>query len=193
MKYINLLSKKIITGGKQLLDPVALLQKLGLEEGMKVADFGCGTVGHFVFPAAKLVGEKGQVYAVDILKSVLEGVRSRAELERAANVKTVWSNLEVFGATDIPDNFLDRALLVNILFQTRKHNEVLREVARMLKTGGRLLVVDWKMTRIPAFGPAKQLRLSREAVFLSAGKLGLDLVSEFEAGDYHFGLLFRKQ
>jgi len=52
-----------VTGGSALLNAEALLKKIGLKEKMKVADFGSGAYGHFVFPAAQLVGKRGTVYA----------------------------------------------------------------------------------------------------------------------------------
>ena len=39
---------------------------------MTYMDFGCGNVGHFVLPGARLVGNEVKVYAVDILKKALE-------------------------------------------------------------------------------------------------------------------------
>lgn len=185
--------KKIITGGQQLLDPIKILQKAGIAEGMAIADLGCGTVGHFVMPAARMVGNKGKVYAVDILQSALSGVRSRAKLEGVTNIETVWSDLEVYGGTDIPENSLDLALLVNILFQVGGYREVLREAVRLVKIGGIIEVIDWKMTDIPSFGPNPKNRVKKEEVLNSAEELNLSLKEEFEAGRYHFGMIFIKK
>lgn len=185
--------KNIITGGQQLLDPIFLLKKVELKDGMKVADLGCGAVGHFVIPAAKMVGEGGVSYGVDILKGALEGVRSRAKLEGLTNVETIWSNIEIYRGTKINDNSLDRVLLVNILFQTKGHHDILREAVRMLKPKGKLMVIDWKRENIPSFGPSKEKRIDRREVLASAQKLGLQLKEEFEAGRYHFGLIFDNQ
>ena len=88
-----------ITGGNILLDVGLILTKSGLEQGMAVADFGCGTTGHFVFPAADIVGRHGIVYAVDIMKVALEAIQRRVRKENRTNIITVWSNLEIFGAT----------------------------------------------------------------------------------------------
>ncbi|MCX6743134.1 MAG: hypothetical protein NT116_02750, partial [Candidatus Parcubacteria bacterium] len=76
-----------VSGGTQFLKPQEVLAKVPLTEGMKVADLGCGNLGYFVIPAAKLIGKEGIAYAVDILKPVLEGVRSRAKLEGITNLE----------------------------------------------------------------------------------------------------------
>ena len=61
-----------VPGGNELINSEWLLkEKAGLSFGMKVGDFGCGGGGYFALQAARLVGDHGQVFAVDILKSVL--------------------------------------------------------------------------------------------------------------------------
>ena len=87
-----------VTGANTFIDVNFILEKAQISERMKVADLGCGASGHFVFPAASLVGKDGKVFAVDILKVILENIRKRAELENYANIQTVWTDLEVFGA-----------------------------------------------------------------------------------------------
>ena len=116
-----------------MIDANLILTKARVEEKTKVADLGCGSSGHFVFPSAKLVGKKGIVYAVDILRTTLETVNKRARIENLANIKTVWSNLEIFGATKIEAGSLDVGLLINTLYQSHKRAEILRESIRLLK------------------------------------------------------------
>jgi len=180
-----------ISGGTQLIDPHRVFRHLGLEEGMKVADLGCGTAGHYTILAGRLVGKKGQVYAVDILKSVLKEVSTRARLEAVNNLKTVWSNLEIYGATKIPANSLDIALIINIMFQSKQHDNILKEAKRLVKKGGKLLVADWKKTAIP-FGPPPVDRVPPEEIKKIAKNLKLKLIEDFSAGKFHYGLIFVK-
>lgn len=177
----------------KLLNPMALLKdELGLQFGHQVGDLGCGGAGYFTLPAARLVGSRGKVYAVDILKSALDGVLSKAKLENLTNVETVWSDLERVGVTKIPEATLDSALLVNIIFQSRQNEHMLTETHRLLKQGGKLLVVDWKVEPTP-FGPPMENRLSPQKVGELAAKLGFTTEKEFEAGPYHYGFVFVKQ
>lgn len=169
------------------MNPLQILQKAGLKEGMFVADMGCGTQGHFVFPAARIVGEKGVVYAVDILKSALAGVESQMKLQNAGNVKTVWSDIEIYGATKIKDASLDLVMLVNNLAK----EAMLKEALRLVKPGGKLLVVDWKTAAAP-FGPPTKDRILPEIMKKTVEGLGAKLEQEFEAGTYHYGLVFIK-
>lgn len=156
-----------------------------------MADLGCGSSGHFVFPSSTRVGKKGIVYAVDILRTTLETISKRARAENLANIKTVWSNLEIFGATKIEAGSLDVAMLINTLYQSHKRAEMLRESVRLIKKGGRLIVVEWKNIAAP-FGPPPGERVEKEFVDNGVKKLGLRLDEEFEAGQYHYGLIYVK-
>jgi ubiquinone/menaquinone biosynthesis C-methylase UbiE len=178
-------------GGNALLDAGFVLGKARVAESLKVADLGCGASGHFVFPAAKLVGKRGVVYAVDILKTVLEEIKRRARQENIDNIQAIWSNLEIFKATKIESGSLDVAFLINTLYQSPKRAEILREAVRMLKKGAKLLVVEWKNISSP-FGPPPEERVKIDLLKTVAKKLGLGIEEEFEAGQYHYGILFIK-
>lgn len=180
-----------VTGGNILLNTNLILEKAQIIEGMRIGDFGCGKTGHFVFPIAKLTGNKGRVYAIDILKTVLDNISKRIRQENVENIIPVWSDLEIFGATKIESNSLDLALLVNTLYLSQKRVEMLRETIRILKSNGRLLIAEWKSSSIP-LGPPIEFRVKKDLLEKAAQKLGLLLVEEFEAGEYHFGLIFEK-
>ena len=174
-----------------LFDIDTILRKMAIEEKQKVAELGCGNFGFFVWPLAKLVGRRGQVYAVDILKPVIEEIKLQALKENLPQVKTIWSNLEIFKATSIETCSLDAALLVNVLHQSDKKLEILREAIRMLKRGGKLLIVEWTNTDSP-FGPALEKRVKLDALKAAAPKIGLEIKEEFIAGPYHYGLILIK-
>jgi len=177
-----------IPTGRELLDPNKILTKLDLREGMFVADMGCGASGHFVYPAAKMVGERGRVYAVDILKSVLSNIDSKSKLQNFGNVVPVWSDIEILGgAKEIGDGSCDAAILVNVHAKAA----MIKEALRTLRKGGKLLLVDWKAAASP-FGPPTKDRVPAEEAKKRTEGLGLKLVEEFEAGPHHWGLIYEK-
>lgn len=176
-----------------ILDVPALLKRAGVDGGMIVADLGCGRDGSFVITAGRMVTENGRVYAVDIVKDVLTVMKEKAETAGLHNVVTVWSDLEVFGgARQISTGSLDVGILANTLFQSEKREEMVGESLRMIKTGGTLLVVEWKPAPTP-FGPPQELRVKPEDIKRHAQRHGAQLIDEFEAGEYHWGLIFHKQ
>lgn len=174
-----------------LFDIAIILGKMSITERQHVAELGCGNFGFFVFPLARLVGRQGKVYAVDILKETLVEIKSRSSKENLPQIETIWSNLEIFKATKIETNSLDGALIVNVLHQSNKKNEILREATRLLKRGGKLLIVDWKSSDIP-FGPTPEQRVSLENLKSTVLKMNLAIDEEFNAGPYHYGLILSK-
>ena len=178
-------------GGNALIDVNLILGKAQAGDRMKLADFGCGSSGHFVFPAAGVIGRNGKVYAVDILKTALESIRRRSKHENLSNIEAIWSDIETFGATKIEAGSIDVGLLINTLYQSHKRAEIMREVIRMIKKGGKLIIVEWKNTNSP-FGPPAEGRVKKDLLRIAAKKLGLQLEDEFEAGAYHYGLMFTK-
>src|SRR5512143_2288610 len=164
--------------GKELIDPFKVLEEAGIRSDMKIADFGCGTLGHYVFAASKLVGAGGKVYAVDILKSVLNGVESMIKLERISNVETIWGDLERVGGVKLADGILDIGLLINNLYLSKQQAEMVKECVRMVKPGGTFVLVDWKPTGAQ-FGPDPKARVAADAAMRLGLDAGLTLVKEF--------------
>lgn len=175
-----------------LFDISAILAKIDIGERQHVAELGCGNFGFFVFPMARLVGKEGRVYAVDILKTTLADISSEAKKESLPQIVPVWSNLEIFKAAKIESSSLDSALLVNVLHQSNKKVEILREAIRLLKRNGKLLIVEWKGADSP-LGPAPDKRVNLSSLKNAAPKVGLEIIEEFSAGPYHFGLVLNKQ
>jgi ubiquinone/menaquinone biosynthesis C-methylase UbiE len=174
-----------------LLDAPSVLTKAGVRAGTVVADLGCGTSGHFVIPASKMVGSAGHVYAVDILKSVLAGVESRAKLEGANSIETVWGNCEMLNGVKIADNTVDTTLVINNLYLTKNRQAFLREASRLTKIGGKIVVIDWKTVASP-LGPPAESRVASEAVRADADAVGLKFVEAWDPAPYFWGLIFTK-
>lgn len=177
--------------GNNMINQAVLFEKSRLRGGMHIADFGCGSTGHIVFRASQLVGTFGIVYAVDILKDVLESIQKRAADDGMVNIHTVWADVERVGKTAIPERSLDAVFLVNILVHTKDREAVLEEAMRLLKEKARLVIVDWARPGLP-FGP-------KEDQFIDFGKIkqwgkerGLAMQEEFDAGKYHKGMVLFK-
>lgn len=167
------------------LDPNKILNELELREEMMAAEFGCGT-GTFTILLAKRLKE-GRVYGLDIQGEPLSALKGRAKLEGVLNIQTIQCDLEEEGGSTLPDEFLDLVLISNMLFQTENRKAVVKEATRVLKKEGRILIVDWKEDSL--LGP-KEGRISSQEVKNVAEELGLKLEKEFEAGSFHYGLLF---
>ena len=180
----------IMPTGRTLIDPYKALEEAGIRQDMKVADLGVGAVGHFLFPAAQMVGERGMVFGVDILQSVIQANRSRAKTAGVDNVEMIWGDIERDAGTRLPDNSIDLAIMVNVLYAVKKESALL-EVKRILHTGGILCVIEWKPAGT-VLGPPPEKRLQKEEAVNWAARAGLTFRKEFEAGPHHYGLVFTK-
>jgi ubiquinone/menaquinone biosynthesis C-methylase UbiE len=181
----------MVRSGTELINPFKTLERVGIRENQRVADLGCGALGHFVFPAAQLVGGKGAVYAVDIQRSVLEQIEKSSKEMQYWNIYPVWSDIDVFRATRIDDASLDLTLLVNNLYLSQNRPQLVREMARLTKPGGRIVVVEWKATQTP-IGPSVDQRMDAEQAKVELKSPLLTFSDEFDAGPYHYGLIYSR-
>jgi ubiquinone/menaquinone biosynthesis C-methylase UbiE len=177
--------------GNNMIDASVLFQKAQLQPGMHVADVGCGQTGHIVFPCAKVLGDQGVVYAVDVLKDVLHQVDKRARSHSGFNIHTVWSDIEQIGNTAIPAKSLDVAFLVNTLVQVHDRHTALTEVTRLLKDKARLLIVDWVRKGL-AFGPQDADFVDFVDIEAWARAHQFTVQETFDMGPYHRGLVLYK-
>ena len=172
---------------QSFLNPEEILNELELNPNMVAAEFGCGS-GGFTIPLAKRLDE-GLVFAIDIQESPLSALKSRALLENIVNIKITRSDLEKpKGSTLSPDS-LDLVFIPNVLFQVKDKSAIISEAERVLKNRGKLVVIDWLPKA--SQGPEKG-RVSPGEVKDTAEDSGLKLEKEFEAGKYHYGLVFAK-
>lgn len=161
---------------------------LALREGMKVADLGAGT-GHYTQAAASIVGSDGVVYAVDVQEDVLRHLKDAAERKKLYNIKYIWGNLERAASTNLRDQTVDAVILSNTLFQIENRFALLSEIKRIIKPGGKVLVIDWAGS-YGGMGPTPEKVVSEhdaEAFFIDGG---FHKVKNFRAGPHHYGMLF---
>lgn len=177
--------------GETVINPKKILQYCGIRPGMNLADLGCGPNGYFAIPMAKMIGSGSKVYAIDIIKTSLESLKSKADLIGLSNIITIWSNLEKVGAANVPRGTIDMCFIVNTLYQSDQHREILIETASLLKPSGKIVIIDWDKN-IGSGGPLKHQRASKEELKKLASELSLKPIKEFMASKYHFGLILDK-
>ncbi len=170
------------------LDPEKVLREMALEENMTAAEFGCGS-GKFVLLLAKKLKE-GRVYGIDIQSEPLAVLKNRAQAERVFNIQTAKGDLEKKGGSTLPDQYLDVGLIPNLLFQVEDKKAVIGEAKRILRRGGKMAIIDWKADASLDLGKGK--RIPVEQMKSWAEEAGFKIEKEFEAGDYHYGLVFLK-
>lgn len=178
------------TGSTQkTFSPESVIQDWGIKRGDHVADFGAGH-GYFTLPIARIVGAEGKVYALDIQKSVLEVIRSRAKLVHLLNIECIWADLEHMGGSKLKDSFIDLVIIANIVFQADEKNVIFKEAFRVLRPGGKVAIIE--SSEDAKVGPPRELRIPRRTVIELAQLNGFHFDREFNAGSDHYGLIFAK-
>jgi ubiquinone/menaquinone biosynthesis C-methylase UbiE len=115
-----------------------VVEALALRPGMRVGDLGAGT-GVFTLPMAKVVGNEGRVYAIDVDSGLLAIVAEKARANGLANVQTV-----VAGATDprVPEP-VDLLFICDTMHHLPDQRSYVQQFAKLLRPGGRVAVIDF--------------------------------------------------
>lgn len=162
---------------------------LGIQSGMRVADFGAGS-GAYALLIAERLGGTGAVYAIDVQRDLLRRIHNEALRQGYKNVEVIWADLEVPRASKLADSSIDLVLISNLLFQIPDKAPVLREARRIVKPAGRVALIDWTES-FGGIGPIEEDVVKKETALELSRKAGLDLEREFAAGAHHYGLLVR--
>lgn len=171
-------------------DPQKNIESLGLQEGSVVVDLGAGS-GFYSLAAANMVGKGGKVYSIDVQQDLLARIKNTAHAQGIHNIEVIHGDIEKIGGTRLREHSADAALLCNVFFQVEKKEECLQEIIRILKPGGRILVVDW-MDSFGGMGPQPSQVIEEQEARTLLEKEGFVYVSALEAGDHHYGLVYRK-
>lgn len=174
-------------------NPDLIMDLLGIADGAVVADLGAGG-GWLEIRLARRVGPNGLVYAEDIQPQMIEAISRRMLHEGLSNVRTVMGT-----PTDphLPAG-MDAVLIVNAYREMDDPSRpeiietLLRNVARALKSQGRLGVADF-LPGDGGPGPAAADRVSPERVIAAAEAAGFTLQSRETIPPFEFLLVFVKR
>jgi ubiquinone/menaquinone biosynthesis C-methylase UbiE len=171
-------------------DPQKNIEAMGLHEGSVVADLGAGS-GFYTLAAGHAVGPGGKVYSVDVQAELLARIKNSAHTQHLHNIEVIHGDVEVVGGTRLREVSVDAVFVCNILFQLEHKDGLVDEVKRILKPGGRVLIIDWEGS-FGGMGPTqKDIVEERDAAALFEGH-GFTKITAFDAGDHHYGLIYRK-
>jgi ubiquinone/menaquinone biosynthesis C-methylase UbiE len=115
-----------------------IIEHLGLHAGMVVLDVGCGP-GRLTVPAARQVGEQGEVVAMDIQPGMLKRAEEKVRAANLSNVRFLHGGV---GEGKLALEQFDRALLVTVLGEIPDRAAALKEIFAALKPGGLLSVTE---------------------------------------------------
>ncbi len=167
-------------------DPVKNLRAFGLGENMIVADLGAGS-GFYTLAAAKMV-PNGRVYAVEIQRDFLTTIKNKTAEARLDNVECLLGDIERTGGTKIKDKVVDAVIASNVLFQVENKNKFIEEIKRILKPGGKVLLIDWS-DGPSAIGVGADRIISKNKAREMFEKEGFIWQNDIDAGMHHYGII----
>ncbi|MBA2606126.1 MAG: class I SAM-dependent methyltransferase [Acidobacteria bacterium] len=156
---------------------------LKIKEGKNVADIGAGS-GWFTTLAAKRVGEKGKVFAVEINEEYITHIKNRAQKENFKNIETV------LGAEDNPKlakDSVDAVLILKTYHEIAEPIKVLRNIRASLRKDGLVGIIDKN-------GNGDDHGINKEKVIDELKRAGFVLKEEFDftkADGMDYFLVFR--
>lgn len=150
------------------LPPEPILGAVGIAPGAVAVDIGAGT-GFWTLPLSQLVGPAGMVYAVDVEPIMLEELGTLVRENQLSNVQVISSTEQ-----EIPlsNAVAEVAIAGFVVHEPADHAAFVREIVRLLRPGGRLLVVDWHKKPTEK-GPPLEHRLAQQEVETVLSDAGL--------------------
>lgn len=162
------------------LPPAMVIGALAVQPGDAIADIGAGT-GYFSLPLAQAIGPLGQVYAVDSQAEMLGHLQYKLDTGNISNIRAVVAEAD---STGLPDASCNLVFLANVWHEIADRAAVLTEGKRILKSGGRIAVLDWRPDVEPEHGPPLHHRLGASDAADSMQSAGFVDVNQCNAGRY---------
>lgn len=156
--------------------PRQVMDKIGVQPGMVVADVGAGD-GYFSVYLAKKVGKTGKVYANDIDERALDILKERCQWEKIKNITIIK------GKQDdplLPEGAVDLALFVNVIQQIENLPVFFGNLKRSLKPGAVIVFIQWDADKMvaehPGLGSDFRAEFSQQNTLMMIDKAGLDVI-----------------
>ena len=171
--------------------PEEVIRNMDVEEGSVVCEVGAGS-GYFTPYLSKAVGASGKVYAEDPQPEFLDVLKQKIATQKLGNVAIV---LGTYTDTNLPDGACDVAFVLDAYHHFEWPEPMLAAMAKDLKPGGRLIIVDWFRRQNPVFDhwgidAKKHLRLDRDGVVREIESHGWKKVDARSFLDHQYFLVF---
>ncbi len=163
-----------------------MVKELKLKPGMSVADIGSGN-GYHTLMMAKIIGNKGTAYAVDIQPEMLQMLEERADKADMKNIKSIENR---YWDTDLPDASIDFALMADVYHEFSHPEQMLSSIRRALKPQGIVTLLEFR-EEDPKVPIKPEHKMSKEQVIKEMRKNGFKLSRSYDKLPWQHLLFFQ--
>lgn len=175
-----------------------IIMELNLKGNEVFMDAGCGD-GHAALEAVEILGDDATIYAIDIYEPSIEDLIKEKQEKAIDNLFPICADIS--DHIDLDDDVVDVILLINVWHgfkATRRMDEAIEELKRILKPSGKLAIMDYKKQEA-RHGPPITVRSSPEDLEEVFKEHGMDLFSlnpdtgeDIPQGKSHYLIVFQK-
>jgi ubiquinone/menaquinone biosynthesis C-methylase UbiE len=170
---------------KNILSAGDVLKATQLKLGASFLDAGCGD-GYISLEALNIVGNNGNVYALDVYPESIETVKKEIKTRNLGNMETILA--DITETIPLDAEILDIVLMANVLhgfIAEGEVKEVMNNISRVLKPGGVFAVVEFRKVE-DNIGPPYDVKVSPEDVSNILLENGFDISDTQLVGKYHY-------
>lgn len=185
--------EKPIAAGKSsydLIDKEKFFKALDLKRDTVLLDVACG-VGKYSNAASEIIGKEGLIYAIDLWEEGINALRQAIAEKDIKNIRPVLG--DVSKHIPLVDRSIDVVLMATVLhdlIEVNAEKGTLNEVRRVLKAGGRLVIIEFKKIEGPP-GPPVAIRLSPEETDKLVSEYGFKQEKVIDVGQYNYLSVFK--
>ena len=150
------------------------MKKMGNLSDMTILDLCCGT-GDWTFDLSKAVGQKGKVVGLDFSENMLKMAQDKLDKKGNENIEFIQGNAM---AIPFENDMFDAVTIGYGLRNTPDYLTVLREIFRVLKTGGKVVCIETSHPTLPIYKQAFELYFKKVMPFL--GKVFAKSLKEYQ-------------
>jgi len=163
-----------------------MIKELNLKPGISVADIGSGN-GYHTLMMAKIIGEKGQAYAVDIQPEMLIMLEERAKKVGMDNIKLIENR---FWDADLPEKSVDFVLMADVYHEFSHPQQMLSSIKKSLKEDGVVCLLEFK-SEDPKVPIKPEHKMSKAQVIKEMSSNGFVLSRSYDKLPWQHLLFFK--
>ena len=152
-----------------------MLANLGVKSGLAICDMGCGN-GFYAVQLAKMVGDEGHIYGIDIQPEMLKMLNDRADAQGIRNISPI---LGTFTDPRLPKGKIDMILLVDVYHEFSHPEQMLAAMRDALSPDGVCVLVEFR-SEDPKVPIKPEHKMSKEQIMKEWPPNGFKLVKEFD-------------